>query len=93
MIFGKKIRELRDEQGVLQRQLAALLEIDTPMFSKIERGDRRAKRDHVIKLAEYLHQDEKEMLTLWLADKVAHPTNPVEEGIRMLTKKLSLYDT
>ena len=36
MIFGKKIRELRDEQGVLQRQLAALLEIDTPMFSKIE---------------------------------------------------------
>ena len=63
MIFGKKIRELRDEQGVLQRQLAALLEIDTPMFSKIERGDRRAKREHVIKLAEYLHQDEKEMLT------------------------------
>ena len=54
MIFGKKIRELRDEQGVLQRQLAALLEIDTPMFSKIERGDRRAKRKHVIKLAEYL---------------------------------------
>ena len=34
MLFGKKIRELRDEQGVLQRQLAALLEIDTPMFSK-----------------------------------------------------------
>lgn len=45
MLLGKKIRELRDENGVLQRQLAALLEIDTPMFSKIERGDRRAKRD------------------------------------------------
>ena len=29
MLFGKKIRELRDEHGVLQRQLAALLEIDT----------------------------------------------------------------
>lgn len=69
MLFGKKIRELRDENGVLQRQLAALLEIDTPMFSKIERGDRRAKREQVIKLAEYLYQDEKEMLTLWLADK------------------------
>ena len=69
MLFGKKIRELRDENGVLQRQLAALLEIDTPMFSKIERGDRRAKREQVIKLAEYFHQDEKEMLTLWLADK------------------------
>ena len=53
----------------MQRQLAAFLEIDTPMFSKIECGDRRAKRGQVIKLAEYLHQDEKEMLTLWLADK------------------------
>ena len=45
------------------------MEIDTPMFSKIERGDRRAKREQGIKLAEYLHQDEKKMLTLWLADK------------------------
>lgn len=48
MLFGNKIRALRDEQGVLQRQLAAYLEIDTPMFSKIERGDRRAKRSQVI---------------------------------------------
>lgn len=64
MLFGKKIRELRDEHDVLQRQLAALLEIDTPTFSKIERGDRRAKREQVIKLAESFHQDEKKMLTL-----------------------------
>ena len=64
MLFGNKIKELRDEQGVLQRQLTALLEIDTPMFSKIERGDRKAKREQVVKLAEYFHQDEKEMVTL-----------------------------
>ena len=68
--MGNKIRELRDEQGLLQRQLAAALEIDTPMFSKIERGDRRAKRAQVIKLAQLLHQDENDMLKLWLADKV-----------------------
>lgn len=70
MLLGNKIRELRDEQKLLQRQLAAALEIDTPMFSKIERGDRRAKREQVVKLAELLHQDENEMLKLWLADKV-----------------------
>ena len=70
MLFGNKIRELRHEQGLLQRQLAAALEIDTSMFSKIERGDRRAKREQAIKLAELLHQDENEMLKLWLADKV-----------------------
>lgn len=70
MLLGNKIKELRNEQGVLQRQLAAYLEIDTPMFSKIERGDRRAKRSQVILVAKYFHIDEKEMLTLWLADKV-----------------------
>lgn len=70
MLLGNKIKELRDKHEVLQRQLAAYLEIDTPMFSKIERGDRRAKRSQVILLAKYFHIDEKDMLTLWLADKV-----------------------
>ena len=52
MLLGERIKELRAEHGVLQRQLAALLEIDTPMFSKIERGDRYAKRTQVIQLAD-----------------------------------------
>lgn len=79
MLFGDKIRELRDEQGLLQRQLAAALEIDTPMFSKIERGDRRAKREQVVKLAELLHQDENEMLKLWFADKVIDAVDGAKE--------------
>ena len=70
MLLGNKIKSLRDEQGILQRQVAAYLEIDTPMFSKIERGDRRAKRSQVPQLAEYFHMDEKELLTLWLADRI-----------------------
>lgn len=70
MLLGNKIKSLRNEQGILQRQVAAYLEIDTPMFSKIERGDRRAKRSQVSQLAKYFHVDENEMLTLWLADKI-----------------------
>ncbi len=70
ILLGNKIKSLRDEQGILQRQVAACLEIDTPMFSKIERGDRRAKRSQVPQLAEYFHVDEKELLTLWLADRI-----------------------
>ena len=36
ILSRNKIRELRDEQGLLQRQQAVVLEINTPMFSKIE---------------------------------------------------------
>ena len=64
MLFGNKIRFLRDKQGILQRQVAAYLEIDTPMFSKIERGERRAKRSQVIQMATYFKVDEKETIRL-----------------------------
>ena len=79
MLLGKRIKELRDENGVLQSQLEALLEIDTPMFSKIERGDRRAKRTQVVQLANYFNVDEKELLTLWVADKVLDAVEDEDE--------------
>lgn len=70
MIFGKKIKELREERGLVQRQLSAALEIDTPMYSKIERGERKAKRSQIPIMAQMFEVDEKELLTIWLADKV-----------------------
>jgi transcriptional regulator with XRE-family HTH domain len=70
MSFGERIKKLRESKELLQRQLAASLEIDTPMFSKIERGARRAKREQVLKLAELFQTDVNELLTVWLADQV-----------------------
>jgi len=70
MFLGKRIKEIREEKGLLQRQLAAELEIDSPMYSKIERGERRAKREQVIKLADLLETDKDELLTLWLAGQI-----------------------
>lgn len=70
MNFGNRIKELREAQKLLQRELAAKLDIDTPMFSKIERGERGAKRQQVILLAELLHTPQNELLSVWLADKV-----------------------
>lgn len=70
MHFGNRIKELRESKGLLQRQLAASLEMDTPMFSKIERGERKAKREQVVILSKLLEENEEELLTLWLADKL-----------------------
>lgn len=70
MLFANQIKKLREENNLLQRQLASALEIDTPMYSKIERGDRLAKREQVVVIANFLSTDENELLTLWLADKV-----------------------
>lgn len=70
MLFANQIKQLREEKNLLQRQLASALEIDTPMYSKIERGDRPAKREQVVIIAKILTIDENELLALWLADKV-----------------------
>lgn len=70
MQFGEHIRVLRESKELLQRQLAASLEIDTPMFSKIERGERKAKREQVERLVELLETDRRLLLTLWLADQI-----------------------
>ena len=70
MQFGNHIRKLRESKGLLQRQLAASLEIDTPMFSKIERGERKAKREQVEKLAMLFDIEMNDLMPIWLADKI-----------------------
>jgi transcriptional regulator with XRE-family HTH domain len=70
MIFANRIKELRESKQMLQRHISAALDIDNAMYCKIERGDRIARREQVIKLAELLGTDQEELLKLWLADKV-----------------------
>lgn len=84
MKLGNRIKELRESQGLLQRQLSAQLEIDTPMFSKIERGERRAKREQVLKIAALLKADEQELLSLWLADQILEITTDEEQALQAL---------
>ena len=52
MLFADKIRSLREEKKMLQRELAAALSVDTPMYSRIERGERPIKREQIKILAD-----------------------------------------
>jgi len=87
MLFAERIKRLREERQLLQRQLAAVLEIDTPMYSKIERGDRRAKREQIPIIAKILQADSEELLALWLADQV---TAVVEDDKEISDKVLKI---
>ncbi|MGZ4009908.1 MAG: helix-turn-helix domain-containing protein [Flavisolibacter sp.] len=85
MFFGERIKQLREEKGLLQRQLAASLEMDTPMFSKIERGERKAKREQVLELAKLLMVPPEELLALWLAGKVYEMVKNEEVALKALS--------
>jgi transcriptional regulator with XRE-family HTH domain len=82
--FGTKIKELRAKKGIFQRQLAAMLDMDSPLFSKIERGERTAKKEMVLKLANILNVDKDFLLSIWLADQVFEMVKDEEVAINAL---------
>jgi len=67
--IGEKIRTIRESKSLLLRQVAAYLEIDSALISKIERGERRLTREQVTKLAKYYTLTVEAFLTLWPIDK------------------------
>lgn len=71
MLFNEKIKALRTSLGLPQRRIAAALDIDTATYSKIEKGERQARKEHVATLSRMLNFDSNALLTLWLADKLA----------------------
>lgn len=68
--FGDLIRAKREEKEMLLRHLSAALDIDSAQMSKIERGERTAKREHVQQLISIFKLNEAETIALWLADQV-----------------------
>jgi len=70
MTFGETIRQLREAKGLLLRQVAAGADMDTALLSKIERGERKALKEQVDKIAILLSIEEKELTTIWLTDKI-----------------------
>ncbi|WP_439481937.1 helix-turn-helix domain-containing protein [Cyclobacterium plantarum] len=82
--LGNKLRELRESKGLLLRQVAAYIEVDTALVSKLERGERKANKDQVIRIAEFLEAEEKELMLLWLADKIADSIEGEDLGIEAI---------
>ena len=70
--FGISIRKLREAKELPLRTVAAYLDIDQAVLSKIERGQRIATRGHVIKLAAFFNIEESDLLVAWLSDKLAY---------------------
>lgn len=90
--FGDRIRQLREKQNLLLRQVAPKLEMDTPMLSKIERGERMAKREQVTVISKIFNVPEEDLLSLWLADKVYDVVKDeklANEAMKLAEKKIN----
>lgn len=69
-MLGAKLKELRENNGFVQRQIAAELEVDTAYISKVENEEKQLSKLHLKKISKLYKIPEKELLTLWLSDKI-----------------------
>lgn len=52
-MFVNRIRDLREDSDLTQKQLAAYLACDQSLYSKYERGERTLPLEVAVKLAQY----------------------------------------
>ena len=70
--LGQILREQRESKGLLLRQVAAALEMDTALLSKFERDERNPNKEQVLAFAKYYNANPDELLLAWLSDKIAN---------------------
>lgn len=76
MLFSETIKQLRIASGKRQAELARAIGVDVPAYSRFEHGERRPKREQVLRLARLFKVDANELVAQWLADeaysRIAH---------------------
>jgi predicted nucleotidyltransferase/plasmid maintenance system antidote protein VapI len=82
--FGEVIKKMRLERQLPLRTVAAFLDIDQAILSKIERGQRMATRNQVVKLTEYFSINESELIVSWLSDKLVYEVKDENVALKAL---------
>jgi len=82
--FGQTIKDLRTNNKLPLRTVAAFLDIDQAILSKIENGKRKIARPLVLKLAKYYKVTESDLLVVWLADKLVYELSNEKDALKAL---------
>jgi transcriptional regulator with XRE-family HTH domain len=64
MYYLRRLRDLRQDHDLTQKEVAGLLEIDQRVYSTYETGKREMPLHHLVFLAEYYHTSTDYLLDL-----------------------------
>lgn len=81
---GEIIREKREGKGWLLRHLAAELDIDQALLSKIERGERKATKELIEKFANVLVLKKDELMLQYLSENIAYEIVSEKNALEVL---------
>lgn len=92
--LGKHLRVLRKEKGETLHQVSKGTDIDSPMLSKIERGDRMPTLEQLKRLCLYFKVEEADLKVMHTAEKIIKEYGINEttyEAVRMVEEQLTPY--
>ena len=82
--LGEKLRQIREQNELPLRKVAALLDIDVAILSKMERGERKLSKEVVSKLADIYKCNPEELLVLFLSEKIMYEIQDEDLGEKAL---------
>ena len=82
--IGEKLRQIREEKELPLRKVAALIDIDVAILSKMERAERKITKEVVLKLADIYDYNADDLLVLFLSDKILYEIQDEDLGIEAL---------
>ena len=68
--LSEQLYKLRTEKRIPSQDVAKILGVAPPMYSKMERGSRNIKLDYLPILASLYKIECKELQSLWIVDKI-----------------------
>lgn len=82
--IGEKLRQLREQNELPLRKVAAMLDIDVAILSKMERGERKLTKEVVLKLANIYKYSADDLLVSFLSDKIMYEIQDEDLGEKAL---------
>jgi transcriptional regulator with XRE-family HTH domain len=92
--LGLFLRELRKENGQTLHQVSQGTDIDSPLISKIERGERLPTAEQIIKLAKHFKISENELKIKATAEKIIKEfgaTDITYNAVNLVMEQLTPY--
>ncbi len=77
----RHLYQLRIERQIPSQDIARTLGVEPSMYSRMERGTRNIRVEHLKKIAEFYQVDCDELHALWIADQLSEITQGISQKV------------
>lgn len=92
--LGQYLRELRKEKGQTLHQVSQGTDIDSPLISKLERGERLPTAEQIKKLSKHYKVPESELKVMATAEKIIKEfgvTDNTYDAVNLVMEQITPY--